>query len=60
MKAEVISIGDELLIGQVVNTNASWMATSLNQIGVAVSRINTIADTHEAITKAITLSHSRQ
>ena len=37
MQAEIISIGDELLIGQVVNTNASWMAEQLNMAGIKVS-----------------------
>ena len=31
MKSYIINIGDELLIGQVVNTNASWMAENLNK-----------------------------
>ncbi|MDZ7305822.1 MAG: molybdopterin-binding protein [candidate division KSB1 bacterium] len=34
MIAEVITIGDELLIGQVVNTNASWLGEQLSQIGI--------------------------
>ena len=34
MKAEIISIGDEILIGQVVNTNASWMAEQLTLAGI--------------------------
>lgn len=56
MKAEIISIGDELLIGQVVNTNASWIANQLNQAGVEVNRIITISDKETAITDAITAS----
>ncbi|MEJ2594183.1 MAG: CinA family nicotinamide mononucleotide deamidase-related protein [bacterium] len=44
MKAELISIGDELLIGQVVNTNASWMAVELNKVGIRVVRITARAD----------------
>ncbi|MDO4190305.1 MAG: competence/damage-inducible protein A [Bacteroidales bacterium] len=44
MKAHIISIGDELLIGQVVNTNASWMAAELNKQNIDVSRIVTISD----------------
>ena len=53
MKAELISIGDELLIGQVVNTNASWMAVELNKIGIRVVQITAISDTREAITKTL-------
>ena len=34
MKAAVLSIGDELLIGQTVNTNAAWLGKELTQIGI--------------------------
>ncbi len=44
MNAILINIGDELLIGQVVNTNASWMAAELEQHDVHVQRVVTIAD----------------
>lgn len=53
MKAEIISIGDELLIGQVVNTNASWMGTQLNLAGIEVVRISTIADKQNEILEAL-------
>lgn len=53
MKAEIISIGDELLIGQVINTNASWMATLLNQSGISVVRITTISDEEQDILQAL-------
>ena len=49
MKAEIINIGDELLIGQVVNTNASWMAEQLTKAGFSVVQITTIADDAAAI-----------
>lgn len=44
MNASIISIGDELLIGQVVNTNASYIAEQLNMIGISVRNIITIGD----------------
>jgi nicotinamide-nucleotide amidase len=44
MNAEIINIGDELLIGQVVNTNASWMAAELNMAGINVLRVSVVAD----------------
>lgn len=44
MNAEIISIGNELLIGQVVNTNASWMAEQLNLAGFKVKQVLAIAD----------------
>ena len=56
MKAHIINIGDELLIGQVVNTNASWMAEELNKLNVKVTDISVIADDKEAIEKSMTRS----
>ena len=53
MKAEIISIGDELLVGQTVNTNASWIAGQLNLQGIEVLRITTIPDTHDEIINAL-------
>lgn len=47
--AEIISIGDELLIGQVANTNASWMAEQLSLAGISLNRITAIADEIEAL-----------
>lgn len=49
MKATILNIGDEILIGQIVNTNASEMAQKLNQYGIAVHQVITVADTKEAI-----------
>ncbi len=43
-RVEIISIGDELLIGQTVNSNASFLGRGLTAIGLAVTRISTIAD----------------
>ena len=53
IKAEIISIGDELLIGQVINTNASWMAVELNKIGVEINKVTAINDNSAEIKKAI-------
>ncbi len=53
MTSEIISIGDELLIGQVVNTNASWMGDLLNRNGIQVKQIKAIADDETAILEAI-------
>lgn len=44
MFAEIISVGDEILIGQIVNNNAAWMAQQLNLIGISVGRISTVGD----------------
>lgn len=53
MTAEIISIGDELLIGQVVNTNSSWMSSILNLNGIQVKQIKAIADDETDILEAI-------
>jgi len=51
--AEIISIGDELLIGQVVNTNASWISEQFNAAGFSISRITTISDQKSQIISAL-------
>ena len=38
MRAEIISIGDELLIGQTINTNASWLGQELSLVGIPVKK----------------------
>ncbi len=53
MNLDIISIGDELLIGQTLNTNAFWMAKELNAIGFAIRQQITIADTEEAILNSL-------
>ena len=49
MNAAVISIGDELLIGQVVNTNASYISVKLLEIGIPVEKIITLPDDEKEI-----------
>jgi nicotinamide-nucleotide amidase len=49
----IITIGDELLIGQVVDTNSAWMAQELNKNGLWVSRRVAVGDTREDIWKAL-------
>lgn len=49
MNINLICIGDELLIGQVVNTNASWIGQFLNQAGFCLHRTFTVGDSHEEI-----------
>jgi len=53
MNIEIINIGDELLIGQVVNTNASFMAKELNKAGFNVNRVTTIADDAQEIEELV-------
>lgn len=53
VKASIITIGDELLIGQVVDTNSAWIAQQLNQIGIAVLKRVAVGDTASSITEAL-------
>lgn len=59
MQAEIISIGDEILIGQTVNTNATWMGEKLNAIGIRVHRVTSIADSREDIIRIFDEASSR-
>lgn len=52
MKSEIITIGDELLIGQVINTNQAYIAERLNSIGVHVQRMITVGDDMQEILDA--------
>lgn len=49
MIAEIITIGDELLIGQVIDTNSAWMAEQLNLVGIRVHQITSISDNQQHI-----------
>ena len=59
MNAELLTIGNELLIGQITNTNAVWMAQQLNLIGVSVVHMSSVADDENAILKAFDDASSR-
>jgi len=52
MNAELLTIGNEILIGQITNTNAVWMAQQLNLIGVSVVHMSSVADDRQAILNA--------
>jgi nicotinamide-nucleotide amidase len=53
MKVSIITIGDEILIGQIVDTNSAWIAQILNEIGLQVHKIYSIPDTEEAIIRTL-------
>jgi len=53
MKAEIITIGDEILIGQIVDTNSAWMADQLNLNGVEICQITSVKDEHKHIVEAL-------
>ena len=59
MRAELITIGDEILIGQIVNTNAVFLAKALNKIGIEITKITSISDNKEAIINALESSYPR-
>ncbi|HVN59580.1 MAG TPA: competence/damage-inducible protein A [Bacteroidales bacterium] len=59
MKAEIISIGDELLIGQTVNTNASWIGAELSKIGFSITRCVAIPDSKEDILNALSAAKGK-
>jgi nicotinamide-nucleotide amidase len=59
MLAEIITIGDELLIGQVVDTNSAWMGTLLNNNGIKVHQITSVSDNREHIIEALTEAAKR-
>lgn len=52
-KATIITIGDELLIGQTIDTNSAWIAQALNNIGIEVYRRVAIADNEEEMQDAL-------
>ncbi len=51
--AEIITIGDELLIGQVVDTNSSWMGQKLNEIGIQIKQKTSVSDDEQHIIAAL-------
>ncbi|MBN2595199.1 MAG: competence/damage-inducible protein A [Marinifilaceae bacterium] len=53
MQAEIITIGDEILIGQIVDTNSAWMAKELNGIGINVGKITSISDQEADIVSSL-------
>ena len=53
MHAEIITIGDEILIGQIVDSNSAFLAKELNKIGIEVSQIKSISDKEDAILDAM-------
>lgn len=53
MKAELITIGDEILIGQIINTNAAFLSKTLNEIGITIVRVSSVSDDRSAITSLL-------
>ena len=59
MEAEIITIGDELLIGQTIDTNSAYLGQQLGKIGISVTRKTAISDQESDILSAIAESQSR-
>lgn len=59
MLAEIITIGDEILIGQIVDTNSAWMAQKLNDAGIRVKQISSVSDDRQHILDALNLAALR-
>jgi nicotinamide-nucleotide amidase len=59
MNAEIITIGDEILIGQIVDTNSAWIATELNAIGIKIAQITSISDNPEHLVEALENARKR-
>tara|TARA_B100001769_G_scaffold162472_1_gene127699 strand:- start:878 stop:2143 length:1266 start_codon:yes stop_codon:yes gene_type:complete len=59
MIAQIINIGDEILIGQIINTNGAFLSKSLNSIGITVSEIISISDKKEDIINCIERSRKK-
>lgn len=57
--AEILTIGDEILYGQITDTNSQWMSAELDQLGIRVTRKTTVGDTEEAILSAFEEAESR-
>ncbi|MCU0442070.1 MAG: competence/damage-inducible protein A [Bacteroidia bacterium] len=59
MKAEIITIGDEILIGQIIDTNSSWLGQELSKLGIAVVHRTSVSDNRKAIVDALNAAKQR-
>lgn len=59
MRADIITIGDEILIGQIVDTNSAWIAARLGEVGISIRRKYSIGDSREEIISAVEESLAR-
>ncbi len=59
MLAEIITIGDEILIGQIIDTNSAWLGTELSNIGISVKQITSVSDDKQHILEALALAEKR-
>ncbi|GGG57606.1 CinA-like protein [Croceivirga lutea] len=59
MQAEIITIGDEILIGQIIDTNSAYMGQELNKVGISVYQISSIQDEESQIRDALETANTR-
>lgn len=59
MQAEIITIGDEILIGQIIDSNSAFIAKELNKIGVSVYQISSVQDDRQHILNALEAANYR-
>lgn len=59
MTAEIITIGDEILIGQIVDTNSAYIATEFNKIGIQVAQITSVQDEQNHILESLANAEKR-
>jgi len=59
VKVEIITIGDEILIGQIVDTNSAWMATELNKSGFELAQITSVHDDANQIIESLEMALKR-
>lgn len=59
MRIEIITIGDEILIGQITDTNSAWIAAELAKVGFETVAISTVADKKDSIIEALDIALNR-
>jgi nicotinamide-nucleotide amidase len=59
IRAEVITIGDEILFGQITDTNTQWIGTELTNIGIRITRKSSVGDQADAILQMMNEAHQR-
>jgi len=59
MKAEIITIGDEILIGQIIDTNSAWIAEQFNLNGIEIYQITSVHDDRIHILESLSAAHDR-
>lgn len=59
MKAYIVTIGDEILIGQIIDTNSAWIANQMNLIGYEIAGILSLSDTEDSIQSGLDFCSSK-